>query len=95
MTAVRVSALLGAFAGIALTLVVLRVEQARCAARTVALEAEWVQTRRELWRLQSRVARLRAPGRLRDRMEWLETELTPPASHEVPRSTGRVVLNQP
>ena len=62
-----------AFAGLHL-----RAEQARSAARTLALESRWVELRRELWGVQTEVARLRAPERIHEWLERFEVELAPP-----------------
>ena len=74
MTAGRICTLLVAFAVIALAVVYLRAEQTRCAARTLAIESMRITVRRELWRVQAGVARLQAPTRIRDRMDWFQTE---------------------
>jgi len=69
--------LLGMFA-IALTAVHLRVEQTRSAARTLRIESEWIDLRRQRWALQTRAARLRAPDLLRNRVETWQAGLIPP-----------------
>ena len=63
------------FAGVAIALIHLRAEQTRCAAKILTIESEWVRLRRELWTVQTRIARLRAPTRLHDRREHLESDL--------------------
>jgi len=78
LTALRVGVLLGAFTGLALAVVHLRSEQTRCAFRTLAQESRCVELRRELWRLQTGVARLRAPQRVRDSLDWFQTDLVTP-----------------
>ncbi len=95
MTTRRGCVLIGAFTAIALALVYLRVEQTRCAAQTLALETKWVETRRELWSLQAATARLRTPGRVHDRMVWLETDLVPPASKGGAEPIGRFASVRP
>ena len=80
MTGGRACALLLALAGIAFTVVWLRGEQTRAAARTLSLESRWIQLRRELWAAQTAVARLRTPHAIRDRLDWFEPSLTPPES---------------
>jgi len=65
---VRACGLIGAFASVALALVVLRAEQARCAAAALRHEARWSAARREMWEVQSIAARLRAPEQIRSRL---------------------------
>ena len=62
--AFRACILLLTFAALALGVVYIRSEQTRALAKAVAMENDWVAMRRELWRLQTMVARLRAPSRL-------------------------------
>ena len=78
MTIGRVCTLLTAFVLIALAVVHLRAEQTRCAARTLAIESKCIEQRRELWRLQASVARLQAPSRVHDCMDWYRADLVPP-----------------
>lgn len=80
MTALRVSFLICSFALIALALVHLRTEQIRCASRSLRLEADWIELRRESWKLQSEIARLRAPGSIHDRTMWFQTDLVAPTT---------------
>lgn len=56
-------------AAVAITAVHLRAEQARAVARALRSEAEWIDLRRELWDLQVRAARLRAPDRVH---HWMD-----------------------
>ena len=95
MTVARGFALSAAFAGIALTVVHLRAEQTRCVARMVQLDAEWVRLRRELWGLQTRIARLRAPERIHDRVAAFQTGLVPPGIADDSRRTERLAFNKP
>jgi hypothetical protein len=83
--------MIAALSLIALVAVYLRAEQTRCAAHTLAIESELIKERRELWRVQSAVARLRAPGHIHDRMDWFEDDLVPPGSIESWRSRRRLV----
>lgn len=78
MKLARVFGLIAALTGIALTLVYLRAEQVRSAARIANAEAEWARLRTELWAAQARSARLRTPRRLHDRIEDLRTDLVTP-----------------
>lgn len=84
MTIVRGCTLLAAFAAIALSVVHLRAEQTRCAARVLKIESDWVRYRGDLWGLQTRSARMRAPDRIHDRATYLATGLVPPGVREVP-----------
>ncbi len=95
MSVTRVCGLLALFAGLAITLVHLRAEQTRCAVRLVRIEAEWMRLRRELSTVQARAARLRAPQRLRDRIESLQSDLVPPGSEQAGRWPLRLALNGP
>ena len=63
---------------LALAVVGLRAEQARCAARTLAAEARWHELRRELWAVQAEAARLRSPERIHTSVAFFETGLRPP-----------------
>ena len=83
MSVFRTCGLLVAFAGIALTLVYLRTEQAGSAARSLELEARWIDLRRELWSGQTELARLRTPTQIRERIERFEVELVPPDGDSV------------
>lgn len=67
--------LISALTCLALAVVYLRVEQARTAARTLALETRWMELRRELWSVQTGVARLRSPARLYDSLNFFEADL--------------------
>lgn len=95
MTVARGCALLAAFAAIALSVVHLRAEQTRCTARIVAIDADWVRLRRDLWGLQTRSARLRSPERIHDRVAAFQTGLVPPGFDEGSRRTERVAFNKP
>ena len=78
MTGVRAIALLVALSGIAFAVVWSRGEQTRVAARILNHEARWVELRRELWAVQTSVARLRTPQRVYDRYDWFGIDLDPP-----------------
>ena len=78
MTVTRGCALLICFTAIALTVVHLRSEQTRSAARLASMDAKWVDLRRELWGVQTRIARLRSPERIHDRVAAFQTGLVPP-----------------
>jgi hypothetical protein len=79
----RKCVIIAGFAALALGVVVLRTEQARCTARILATEAKWVEARRDLWTLQVRSARLRAPQQVHDRSVFLESGVVPSHSMEV------------
>ncbi len=94
MTGVRVCALLVALSGIAFAVVWSRAEQTRVAARILKHEARWVHLRRELWAIQTGVARLRTPQRVYDRYEWFGTDLDPPGGKSRPRRAVRLAYIQ-
>lgn len=82
MSVRRGAALLAVFASLALTVVHLRAEQTRCASSILRIESEWVRLRSELWGVQTRMARARAPDRIHDRATYLATGLVPPGTKE-------------
>ncbi|MCH7883845.1 MAG: hypothetical protein IIC01_01220 [Planctomycetes bacterium] len=84
MSVFRACSLFAALGAVAVMLVHLRSENVRCAARILAMDSEWTQLRRELWRVQTRSARLRAPRRLHERVEAGSSDLVAPGSE--PRS---------
>ncbi|MDO8629986.1 MAG: hypothetical protein Q7R41_05785, partial [Phycisphaerales bacterium] len=84
MTIARGCTLLAAFAVIALSVVHLRAEQTRCAARVLRIESDWMRFRGDLWSLQTRIARMRAPDRIHDRATYLATGLVPPGVRGIP-----------
>lgn len=91
MNVTRGCTLLAAFAFLALSVVHLRAEQTRCASRILQLEGRQVELRRELWGLQTRTARLRAPERVRDRVAAFQTGLVPPGFRDEVPKPERVV----
>ena len=97
MTVRRGASLLAVFASLALTMVHLRAEQTRSAAAKLRLESEWVRLRSELWGVQTRMARARAPDRIRDRATYLATGLVPPGTKEEVDNEGvqRVAVQTP
>ncbi len=95
MTVARGFALSVVFTVIALTVVHLRAEQTRCAARIVAIDTDWVRLRRDLWGLQTRIARLRAPERIHDRVAAFQPGLVPPGFDEGFRRTERLATSKP
>ncbi len=95
MTVARGIALSVVFATIALTVLHLRAEQTRCAARMVAMDADWMRLRRDLWGLQARIARLKAPERIHDRVAAFQTGLVPPGFDAGSRRTERLASNKP
>ena len=82
MSVRRGATLLAVFASLALAVVHLRAEQTRCAASILRMESEWVRLRSELWGVQTRMARARAPDRIHDRATYLATGLVPPGTKE-------------
>ena len=82
MSIQRGATLLAIFASLALAVVHLRAEQTRCASSILRMESEWVRLRSELWGVQARMARARAPDRIHDRATYLATGLVPPGTKE-------------
>lgn len=82
MSVRRGAILLAVFASLALAVVHLRAEQTRCASSILRMESEWVRLRSELWGVQTRMARARAPDRIHDRAIYLATGLVPPGTKE-------------
>jgi len=58
-----------------------------------AIDADWVRLRRDLWGYQTRIARLRSPERIHDRVAAYQTGLVPPGFDEGPRRTERLASN--
>lgn len=94
MNASRLVILIAAFAGLGLGVVYVRTEQARSAARTLALEMQWIELRGEWWELQSGVARMRAPERIRDRLGWYQSDLKPPGELGKPASKPQLAVRE-
>lgn len=80
MTVRRGVVLLILFTGLALSVVYLRTEQVRAAARTMNLELRQIEARRELWQLEASVARLRSPEQIRTRLPVFVDDLHAPDS---------------
>lgn len=77
-------------AGMALVVVYLRAEQARCASRILRSEGQRMAMRSELWELQMAVARLRGPAEVHDRLRRfaaVDVHVTPqsPAASPAPQ----------
>lgn len=94
MSTGRIYFLIVILGGIALVVVYLRTEQARCAARLLTVESRWIQMRRQRWALQTRAARLRAPQRLYDRFEIVHSPRLSPADRLTLRPPVRLTSNQ-
>lgn len=94
MKVMRIGALLGAFATIAIAVVCLRAQQARVVAESLELEGQWMSLRRELCELQASVARLRAPERIHDRVDWFYVAVEPPEGEFVSAPRERIVLKE-
>jgi hypothetical protein len=78
MTVSRAAALLLTFAVIALTVIHLRAEQMRAAARIHNLELAQRRLHQNAWELQMRIAQLKTPDQIRDRVErWRLNVLAP------------------
>ena len=72
MTPIRAGVALFLIAAICLTVVVLRSESVRLAARAQQHEAELLRLRREAWNIQMEIARLRSPEQIQDRIHNME-----------------------
>jgi hypothetical protein len=96
LTVGRGCILLGVFTALALAVVHLQAEQTRCAAALLKSEAEWARLRGELWNVQTRLARAKAPDRIHDRATYLATGLVPPGTkdHTAP-SVERLAAEHP
>ncbi len=90
MSVFRACGLFAALGAVAVMLVHLRAEKVRCAARILAMDSERTQLRRELWRVQTRSARLRAPRRLHERVEAGLSDLVAPGSEPRQETAMRV-----
>jgi len=97
LTVRRGVCLLAVFATLALAVVHLRVQQTRCAASILRSESEWVRLRSELWSVQTRMARARAPDRIHDRATYLATGLVPPGTVDEVKKEGveRLAVHTP
>ena len=84
--ATRACVLVLLFAALALAVVWIRAEQTRALARAVTHESSWVALRRELWRAQANVARLRAPTRLYDSLDLFRANLATRAAQPATRA---------
>lgn len=87
----RVCGLIVGLGVIALGLVALRIAQARSASRALQREGEWVAMRRDLWSVQTRVARLKTPGQVRTRAERFGIDLVEPVEEDRRAATGAAV----
>ena len=82
------------FAIVALTLVCLRGAQTQSAARTLRLEARRTELRSELWSLETRAARLRAPRQIRERVDVLDAAVMAPDDKARWRSPARLAADR-
>jgi len=78
MNTIRTMSLVVAFALISLALVQLRAAQTQTAASLLRMEAERIALRRELWDIETRMARLRSPARIIEAADKLPAELSAP-----------------
>ncbi|MEK6677326.1 MAG: hypothetical protein AABZ47_16950 [Planctomycetota bacterium] len=95
MTAVRCCVLIGFFALLGVTVVYLRVEQSRSWSNCAVLEGRWTELRRELWRVQAGVARLRSPTRLHDSLDRFRTSLVARGTPCPTISASRTLADEP
>jgi len=84
LTTQRAVFLLVAFGALALGLVHIRTLQTRAAATAVRMELKQVEARRRLWAIQARVARLRTPDEIRNRVIRFDESVVPPAPPQAP-----------
>ena len=95
MSVTRACGVLTILTAVAIAAVHMRVEQTRCAARLLSVEADRVQIRRELWETQARAARLRSPQRVHDRLDSGGDELVSPLAGMPGAPSGRLVADRP
>lgn len=80
----RWTGLLAAFSVLAVVLVHLRAEQVRMTAGMLNAQTQRMHLRRELWELQTRLARVKSPRRILERMERSDQpDLRPPGADEI------------
>jgi hypothetical protein len=79
MSMTRLVVLLGAMAGIGIAVVALRVEQSATLWRIQELQFRETQLRRDIWRQQMELGRLRSPHLVRERVERLKEASAMPA----------------
>lgn len=77
MNAWRAGYLIAGLAFVALVSVYIRGEQARVATESLSVDLKQVTVRRELWKQQAAVARLRAPGVIHDRIKVFDAQVEP------------------
>jgi len=94
VTVIRGLVLTAVFTALALVVVYLRAEQTRASARALSCESRWVESRRELWALQTQVSRLSAPQRIHDTIERFGTEIVPPGDGEIVLPPARLVAGR-
>lgn len=95
MNAFRGCVVLAAFTVVAVVVVHLRAEQTRCMARTLRMESQCYELRRDLWSVQSQVSRLRAPASLHTRLRWFDVGVVPPGESEETSGTDRLASYTP
>ncbi len=93
LTSFRTCVFVVLLAAMALGVVAMRRAQASTAMRILSLETRWVSLRRELWQVQTRVARLKSPDRVYHRVGWFQQTLLPPDENNPGHGAMRVVLN--
>lgn len=85
----RLFMVITALAGIALAVVGLRSRQTHYAAELLKLETQWIELRSEWWAVQTRAARLRAPDRIHQRMEFFAVSFEAIDGREGPEAALR------
>lgn len=61
------------------------------------MDADWLRLRRDLWGLQTRIARLKSPERIHNRVAAFQTGLVPPGFDvgSKPEDSYRLASNKP
>lgn len=90
----RTTAVALAFALIAVALIHLRTAQTRAAASLLRMEAQRIALRRELWEIETRNARLRAPAHIHEAADRLPIELDAPGPDEPLRGPSTLLVQR-
>jgi len=86
--------LLVVFASIGVSVVWIRSSQTHAAASLLRMEAERIALRRELWDIETRTARLRAPARIIEAAELSPADLTAPGDSKPLRGPATVIARR-
>lgn len=91
---VRTVGLFVAFAVVGLVLVWIRSAQADAASRLLHMEAQRIALRRELWEIETRTARLRAPARIIEAAELSPADLSRPGRDKPLRGPATTIVKR-